>query len=159
MVNLIVFLKAKDYHFKVLLKRTRGLVLNEKFLFRIFAFGIFRIISKLRTFERVYRRMGAEKDNVSLNYLPCPCILHTRANCKFRPNCLILMLTHIEFHQSSTHSYWKFESLIKVTCFRNPKCQFSIWPFATKSFPLITLFAQTIKVEKHYLKTHFHTNV
>jgi len=67
MVNIIVFLKVKGYHFKVLLNRTRGLVFNEKFLFRIFAFGIFRIISKLRTFERVYRRMGAEKDNVSLN--------------------------------------------------------------------------------------------
>jgi hypothetical protein len=67
MVNLIVFLKAKGYPFKVLLKRTRGLVLDEKFLFRIFAFGIFRIISKLWTSERVYRQMGAEKDNVSLN--------------------------------------------------------------------------------------------
>jgi hypothetical protein len=44
MVNLIVFLKAKGYPFKVLLKRTRGLVLNEKFLFGISAFGIFRMI-------------------------------------------------------------------------------------------------------------------
>jgi hypothetical protein len=37
-------LKAKGYSFKVLLKRTRGLVLKEKFLFGIFAFGIFRMI-------------------------------------------------------------------------------------------------------------------
>jgi hypothetical protein len=44
MVNLITFLKAKGYPFKVLLKRTRGLVLNEKFLFGISAFGIFRMI-------------------------------------------------------------------------------------------------------------------
>jgi hypothetical protein len=40
MVSLIVFLKAKGYPFKILLKRTRGLVLNEKFLFGISAFGI-----------------------------------------------------------------------------------------------------------------------
>jgi hypothetical protein len=33
MVSLIVFLKAKGYPLKVLLKRTRGLVLKEKFLF------------------------------------------------------------------------------------------------------------------------------
>jgi hypothetical protein len=44
LVSLIVFLKAKGYSFKVLLKRTRGLVLKEKFLFGIFAFGIFRMI-------------------------------------------------------------------------------------------------------------------
>jgi len=44
MVNLITFLKAKGYPFKVLLKRTRGLVLNEKFLFGISAFGISRMI-------------------------------------------------------------------------------------------------------------------
>ncbi len=44
LVSLIVFLKAKGYSFKVLLKRTRGLVLKEKFLSRIFAFGIFRMI-------------------------------------------------------------------------------------------------------------------
>ncbi len=44
MVCLIVFLKAKGYPFKVLLKRTRGLVLKEKFLFGISAFGIFRMI-------------------------------------------------------------------------------------------------------------------
>jgi hypothetical protein len=37
MVSLIVFLKAKGYYpLKVLLKRTRGLVLKEKFLFGIF---------------------------------------------------------------------------------------------------------------------------
>jgi hypothetical protein len=44
MVSLIVFLKAKGYPLKVLLKRTRGLVLKEKFLFGISAFGIFRMI-------------------------------------------------------------------------------------------------------------------
>jgi len=44
MVSLIVFLKAKGYPFKVLLKRTRGLVLKEKFLFGVSAFGIFRMI-------------------------------------------------------------------------------------------------------------------
>ncbi len=44
MVSLIVLLKAKGYPFKVLLKRTRGLVLKEKFLFGISAFGIFRMI-------------------------------------------------------------------------------------------------------------------
>jgi len=44
MVSLIVFLKAKGYPLKVLLKRTKGLVLKEKFLFGISAFGIFRMI-------------------------------------------------------------------------------------------------------------------
>jgi hypothetical protein len=44
MVSLIVFLKAKGYPSKVLLKRTRGLVLQAKFLFGISAFGIFRMI-------------------------------------------------------------------------------------------------------------------
>ncbi len=44
MVSLIVFLKAKGYPLKVLLKRTRGLLLKEKFLFGISAFGIFRMI-------------------------------------------------------------------------------------------------------------------
>ncbi len=44
MVSLIVILKAKGYPLKVLLKRTRGLVLKEKFLFGISAFGIFRMI-------------------------------------------------------------------------------------------------------------------
>jgi len=43
MVSLIVFLKAKGYPFKVL-KRTRGLVLKEKFLFGISTSGIFRMI-------------------------------------------------------------------------------------------------------------------
>jgi hypothetical protein len=44
MVSLIVFLKAKGHPFKVFLKRSRGLVLNEKLLFGISAFGILRII-------------------------------------------------------------------------------------------------------------------
>jgi len=44
MVSRIVFLKAKDYPLKVLVKRTRGLVLKEKFLFGISTFGIFRMI-------------------------------------------------------------------------------------------------------------------
>jgi hypothetical protein len=44
MVNPIVFLKAKGYLLKVLIKKTRGLVLKEKFMFGIFAFGIFRMI-------------------------------------------------------------------------------------------------------------------
>ncbi len=44
MVSLIVFLKAKGYPLKVFLKRTRGLVLKEKFLFGISTFGIFRMI-------------------------------------------------------------------------------------------------------------------
>jgi hypothetical protein len=43
MVSLIVFLKA-TYPLKVLLKRTRGLLLKEKFLFGISAFCIFRMI-------------------------------------------------------------------------------------------------------------------
>jgi hypothetical protein len=40
------------------------------------------IISKLRTIERVYRWMGVEKTiflSTHNNYLPCPCILHTKA--------------------------------------------------------------------------------
>ncbi len=44
MVSLIVFLKVKGYPLKVLLKRTRGLVLKEKFLFGISAFGILGMI-------------------------------------------------------------------------------------------------------------------
>jgi hypothetical protein len=44
MISLIVLLKAKGYPFKVLLKRTRGMVLKEKFLFEISTFGIFRMI-------------------------------------------------------------------------------------------------------------------
>ncbi len=43
MVSFIVFLKAKGYPLKVVLKRTRGLV-KEKFLFGICAFDIFRMI-------------------------------------------------------------------------------------------------------------------
>jgi hypothetical protein len=41
MVSFMVFLKAKGYTLKVLLKRTRGLLLKEKFLFGISSFGIF----------------------------------------------------------------------------------------------------------------------
>jgi hypothetical protein len=37
----MVFLKAKGYTLKVLLNRTRGLLLKEKFLFGISGFGIF----------------------------------------------------------------------------------------------------------------------
>jgi hypothetical protein len=44
MVSLVVFLKVKGYHSKILLKRTRGLLIKEKFLFRIFTFGIFKMI-------------------------------------------------------------------------------------------------------------------
>jgi hypothetical protein len=44
MVSLIVFLKAKGYTFEVLLNRTKGLVLKEKFLFGISAFGIFKML-------------------------------------------------------------------------------------------------------------------
>jgi hypothetical protein len=44
MVSLFVFLKAKGYPLKVLLKRTRGLVPIQKFLFGISAFAIFRMI-------------------------------------------------------------------------------------------------------------------
>ncbi len=44
LVSLLVFLKAKGYPLRVLLKRTRGLVLKEKFLFGTSAFGIFRMI-------------------------------------------------------------------------------------------------------------------
>ncbi len=43
-ISLIVFLKEKGYPSRVLLKSTRGLVLKEKFLFGISAFGIFRMI-------------------------------------------------------------------------------------------------------------------
>jgi len=43
-VSLIVFLKDKGYPLKVLLKRTRGLVLKENFLIGLLAFGIFRMI-------------------------------------------------------------------------------------------------------------------
>jgi hypothetical protein len=44
MVSLIVFLKAKAYPLKLLLKRTRGLLIKEKFVFGISAFGIFKMI-------------------------------------------------------------------------------------------------------------------
>jgi len=44
MVSLIVFLKAKGYALKILLKRTRGLLIKEKFLFGISAFGLFKMI-------------------------------------------------------------------------------------------------------------------
>jgi hypothetical protein len=44
MISLIVFLKAKGYPLKVLLKRTRGLLFKEKILFGISAFGICRMI-------------------------------------------------------------------------------------------------------------------
>ncbi len=45
MVSLIVFLKAKGYYpFKILLKRTRGLLIKEEFLFGISAFGLFKMI-------------------------------------------------------------------------------------------------------------------
>jgi len=44
MVSLIVFLKPEGYPLKFLLKRTRGLVVKEKFLFGISTFGIFRMI-------------------------------------------------------------------------------------------------------------------
>jgi hypothetical protein len=44
MVSLIVFLKAKGYPLKVLLKGIGGLVFKEKSLFGISAFGIFRMI-------------------------------------------------------------------------------------------------------------------
>jgi len=44
MVSFIVFLKTKGYPLKVLLKRTRGLLLKKKFVFGISAFGIFGMI-------------------------------------------------------------------------------------------------------------------
>jgi hypothetical protein len=44
MASLVVFLKAKGYPLKVLLRRIRGLVLKEKFMFGIYTFGIFRLI-------------------------------------------------------------------------------------------------------------------
>jgi hypothetical protein len=43
-VSLIVFLKPKGYPLKILLKRIRGLLLKEKFLFGISLFGIFKMI-------------------------------------------------------------------------------------------------------------------
>jgi hypothetical protein len=52
-----------------------------------------------------------------------------RANCKFRPNYLILMYnTHRVPLKLHTHLLTKIaESLIKVTCFPNLKCHVSIW--------------------------------
>jgi hypothetical protein len=44
MVSLIVFLKVIGYPLKILLKRTRGLLIKEKFLFGISAFDIFKMI-------------------------------------------------------------------------------------------------------------------
>jgi hypothetical protein len=44
MVSLIVFLKAKTYPLKILLKRTRGSLIKEKFLFGISTFHIFKMI-------------------------------------------------------------------------------------------------------------------
>jgi hypothetical protein len=44
MVSLTVFLKEKGYNLKILLKRTRGLLIKEKFLFGIFTFGTFKMI-------------------------------------------------------------------------------------------------------------------
>jgi hypothetical protein len=44
MVSLIVFLKVKVYPLKILLKRTRGLLIKEKFTFGISTFGVFRKI-------------------------------------------------------------------------------------------------------------------
>ncbi len=43
LVGLIVFLKAKGYPLKILLERTRGLLIKENFLFGISAFGIFKM--------------------------------------------------------------------------------------------------------------------
>jgi hypothetical protein len=44
LVSLIVLLKVKGYPLKILLKRTRGLLNKEKFLFGTSAFGVFRMI-------------------------------------------------------------------------------------------------------------------
>jgi hypothetical protein len=44
MVSFIVFLKAKGYLFKVILKRIRGLVVKEKFFLGISVFGIFKML-------------------------------------------------------------------------------------------------------------------
>jgi hypothetical protein len=62
MVNLIVFPKANDYPLKVLLKRTQGLLLKEKFTFGILTFGIFKMIFIVVTYEiRVFFE-GAQKE-------------------------------------------------------------------------------------------------
>jgi hypothetical protein len=44
MVSLIVFLKAKSYPLRVLLRELEGWFLKKKFLFGMSAFGIFRMI-------------------------------------------------------------------------------------------------------------------
>ncbi len=44
MVSLIVLLKSKGHPLRILLKRTRGLLNKEKFLFGISAFGVFQMI-------------------------------------------------------------------------------------------------------------------
>jgi hypothetical protein len=44
MVSLIFLLKNKGYLLKTMLKRTRGLLSEEKFLFGISAFGVFQMI-------------------------------------------------------------------------------------------------------------------
>jgi len=44
MVSLIIFLKVKGYPLKILLKRTRGLLIKEKFFFGISTFGVFKMI-------------------------------------------------------------------------------------------------------------------
>ncbi len=44
MVSLIFLLKNKGYLLKIMLKRTRGLLSEEKFLFGISAFGVFQMI-------------------------------------------------------------------------------------------------------------------
>jgi hypothetical protein len=44
MVSLIVFLKEQGYNLKILLKRTRGLLIKEKFIFGISTFGTFKMI-------------------------------------------------------------------------------------------------------------------
>jgi hypothetical protein len=44
MVSLIVLLKNNGYPRKILLKRTRGLLNKEKFLFGISVFGVFQMI-------------------------------------------------------------------------------------------------------------------
>jgi hypothetical protein len=47
MVSLIVLLKVKVYPVKILLKRTRGLLNKENFLFGTSAFGVFRMILRV----------------------------------------------------------------------------------------------------------------
>jgi hypothetical protein len=47
MVSLIVLLKVKGYPLKILLKRTRGLLNEEKILFGTSAFGVFRMILRV----------------------------------------------------------------------------------------------------------------